>query len=286
MLKGGDESLSLSKSKVINKNTYSSSLIGKRKNNEDTEAIIINLENENDQLAQINFFGLFDGHGGNFVSLFLQKNLIKFFVNKKMEYPVKDDTVIKIYQYLNQTLDEKYKKQSLHTGSTALVVLEYYGSNNLKNLLVLNSGDCRAVLCKDNIAMPLTADHKPNWPYEKARIESLGGKIKFDGYDWRILDLSVCRAFGDFDNKYVTNLPDMYKYVISKFDKFIILACDGLWDVLTNQEVIHFILEECYDKTYKKRKIVNFNIAEKLAHYAINEKKSTDNVSIIIHFLD
>ena len=60
--------------------------------------------------------------------------------------------------------------------------------------------------------------------------------------------------------------------------KFIVLACDGLWDVLTNQDVVNFINEELY----KKEK--NIDISKKLAEYAIS-KGSTDNISIIIIYL-
>ena len=50
------------------------------------------------------------------------------------------------------------------------------------------------MLCRDNFAIPLTKDHKPDFPEEKARIQALGGEIKFDGADYRIRDLSVSKA--------------------------------------------------------------------------------------------
>ena len=103
---------------------------------------------------------------------------------------------------------------------------------------MLNVGDSRAVLCNyKNFAVPLTVDHKPNLLKERKRIEKLGGKIKFDGSDWRIKDLSLSRAFGDLDTfPYVTHKPDISKYSLNKKDKFIIFACDGLWDVMSNSQ--------------------------------------------------
>lgn len=288
-------------SNIKNNNTYTTSLIGKRKENEDAEAILLNLDSINKNFSNINFFGLFDGHGGNFVSLFLKKNLIKFFVNKKIEFPLKNEQVIQIYEYINKELREKFAKETLHTGSTAIIVIEFEKKINEKNILkgdsinnttqitqnkylnILNSGDSRCVICRDNIAIALTNDHKPNWPFEKRRIESLGGKIKFDGFDFRVGDLSVSRAFGDFDNKFITSLPDMYKYKLNLHDKFIIIACDGLWDVMSNHDAVNFILDNCYDKFLKNRKNKTINIAEKLANFAISSG-STDNVSVIVHF--
>ncbi len=103
----------------------------------------------------------------------------------------------------------------------------------------------------------------------------MGGKItKEVGDDWRIKSLSVSRSFGDLDTQpYVTHIPEIYKLRLNKKDKFLILACDGLWDVMSNQEVVNFILK-CIDKKCK-------NISKELANYAIN-KGSMDNVSIVI----
>src|SRR5436305_1930508 len=70
---------------------------------------------------------------------------------------------------------------------------------------VINTGDSRCIICRDNLGIPLSKDHKPNWPEERYRIQQLGGKIYYDGDDYRIKDLSVSRAFGDIDAEpYVT----------------------------------------------------------------------------------
>ena len=80
---------------------------------------------------------------------------------------------------------------------------------------VYNLGDSRMILCKKSEAHVVTKDHKPNWPDEQTRIEKIGGKIYFDGFDWRIGDLSVSRAFGDLDNSpYISCKPDIFRYKI------------------------------------------------------------------------
>jgi serine/threonine protein phosphatase PrpC len=110
------------------------------------------------------------------------------------------------------------------------------------------------------------------------RIEKMGGKIAFDGADWRVKDLSLSRAFVDIDcTPYVTHLPQIYKHKLSSKDKFVILACDGLWDVVSNQDAIDFI-QDLLNKNFKG------NFSKMLCEYAL-AKGSMDNVSIIIYFL-
>jgi serine/threonine protein phosphatase PrpC len=261
------------------------SLIGKRDQNEDNHNSITNIKNENKEIANINFFSIYDGHGGKFVSNFLSKNLPTFFTNKKVKYPLSKKYVTDVYSTFNNIFETKYNKETMHTGSTCLIVIQFK-VNNKYYLNVLNSGDCRAIICRNNIEFCLTKDHKPNSPEESTRIKNLGGQIIFDGYDWRIGDLSVSRAFGDLDAKpYVTSMPDLFTYKISSNDKFIVMGCDGLWDVYTNQDVINFVLDECYDIQNNVNLNKKNNVAKKLAQSAIS-KGSTDNISVIIIFLD
>jgi serine/threonine protein phosphatase PrpC len=99
--------------------------------------------------------------------------------------------------------------------------------------------------------------------------------------------LSVSRAFGDLDSlPYITSQPDIFRYELLSNDKFMIIACDGLWDIMSNQEVVEFILEEL-NKLSNKNKTTNGNgknnIAKLLGEYAI-QKGSYDNITIIIVF--
>lgn len=262
---------------------HSVSLKGKRPQNEDKHNIILNIDGKNKDFTNINFFGVYDGHGGKFVSKFLEKNLPNFFLDKRVKYPLKKAYINTVYTYLQNTLSEKFKEYANHCGSTCLVAT-HFKIDDQNYLNIMNSGDSRCVLCRDNLAIALTKDHKPYWPEEKRRIEKLGGKIYFDGADYRIKDLSVSRAFGDLDAQpYLTNIPDIFRYKIEKSDKFIVMACDGLWDVMSNSDVVNFLLNECYDTNLEERINININIARKLAETAI-AKGSTDNVSILVIF--
>jgi protein phosphatase 2C len=259
------------------------SLKGKRDQNEDKHNIITNLDGKNIDIAPINFFSIYDGHGGKFVSSWLEKHLPKWFTDQRLSYPLSKDYIHSLYSAINKEFQEKYKKQTSSTGATCLIAIQYK-LNNSVYLNILNTGDCRAVMCRDNNEFCLTKDHKPHWPEEKLRIESLGGKIYFDGYDWRVEELSVSRAFGDLDAApYLTSFPDVFQYKITSDDKFLVLACDGLWDVMSNSDVVNFVLSEAYDLKTNTLINNNINIAKKLAKYAIS-KGSTDNVSVIIIF--
>lgn len=257
------------------------SLKGLRDKNEDKHYILVNSNKKRTDLKDINMFAVFDGHGGSQVSTFLEKVLPPFFTNKTVKYPLSKKYINKVYDEVQKKLTtEKY---ALECGSTSLVVLNHKDIDG-EWLTVLNTGDSRCVLCRDNFALPLTKDHKPSWPEEKFRIESLGGKIVIDGSDVRIKSLSVSKAFGDINaTPYVTHVPDIFRYKIDKNDKFIVIACDGLWDVLNSQDVVNFILYSCYDDSTNKRSNQTTNIAKKLANFAI-KKGSYDNVTIIIVF--
>ena len=271
--------------------THTISLLGLRDNNEDQHESFINLNNQNTEYRNINFFGIFDGHGGKDVSKYLKDNLLNYFNNKFIDCSICDNNkykkyIEKVFDHIQIKLERKFKNFSYNIGSTALIII-FYEKNNKINYYIANSGDCRAVVCKkNNMSLDLSKDHKPHLYDEKLRIKKLGGKIYFDGYDWRIGDLSVSRSFGDMDAApYVTHKPEIFKYSLSKGDKFIILGCDGLWDVINSQDAVNFVLEKLNDE----EDIVSMsghskkNIAHELGKYAI-QKGSTDNVSIIIIF--
>ena len=266
----------------LNTEVHITSLKGSRKQNEDKHSTILNIDENNSNLAKVNLYGVYDGHGGKFVSTYLQNKLPQWFMSKNVEYPLTKQYVNTVYKYIQDDLIQNYHNESTHYGSTCLLVIQFK-NNDDDYLNIMNTGDTRCVLCRDFNAMPLTKDHKPMWPEERRRITALGGLIIYDGHDYRIKDLSVSRAFGDIDaNPYVTNMPDIYRYRIEKNDYFIIIACDGLWDVLSNSDAVNFVLNNCYDETFNRIN-KSVNIARKLGEYAL-KKGSTDNISIIVVF--
>lgn len=265
---------------------FSHSLQGKRESNEDQHVHIMNIHGESEELNPVNFVAVFDGHGGKAVSKYLKENLPQFFVNKfKKDIYSKPDVATKyfnkVYDLIQSKMKEDHPRAIQYCGSTACVGIHFKDSEDKSRLWILNVGDSRAIKCnKLNIAEQLSQDHKPNSPEERVRIEQLGGKIEFDGSDWRIKDLSLSRAFGDLEcTPYVTHLPQIYRYRVSSSDKFIIFACDGLWDVMTNQDAVDFVNDLLMNKKFKG------NYAKELAEHAY-AKGSLDNITTVVYLLN
>ena len=261
-------------------NVYSASLKGKRLKNEDKHVIILNANKQMRKLLPINLFAVFDGHGGDHVSSYLADNLPLQLMTSNV-FPFNKKYVYGVFDKIQNELIADKKKRAQYCGSTCLTII-HYKMENTNFINVYNVGDCRAILCRDSLAIALTKDHKPMWPEEKRRIEQMGGIIKTSpNDDPRICDLSVSRAFGDIDaTPYVTHVPQPYKYKLEKNDKFMVIGCDGLYDVLSNQDIVNFILNEYYNSSFDKINAKS-DIAKKLAEYAIN-KGSQDNVSVIV----
>lgn len=115
-----------------------------------------------------------------------------------------------------------------------------------------NAGDSRTVMCDHGTAIDLSKDHKPDLPEERSRILKAGGEV-MEGRVNGMLALS--RAIGDFEykqfpppkdagaqwflnNHMVTSYPDVVVKPMHKDIEFIILACDGIWDCKTSDQVI------------------------------------------------
>ncbi|MED6213000.1 hypothetical protein PIB30_089033 [Stylosanthes scabra] len=117
--------------------------------------------------------------------------------------------------------------------------------NAMRHLLVANAGDCRAVLCRRGKAVEMSQDHRPSYLPERKRVEELGGFID-DGY----LNgyLSVTRALGDWDFKFPLGIaspliaePDVQLVTLTEDDEFLIIGCDGIWDVISSQVAISLV---------------------------------------------
>ncbi|KAJ6803541.1 putative protein phosphatase 2C 30 [Iris pallida] len=118
-----------------------------------------------------------------------------------------------------------------HVGSTAVVAVV-----SADRIVVGNCGDSRAVLCRRGLPVPLSSDHKPDRPDELNRIQEAGGRVIYwDGA--RVLGvLAMSRAIGDsYLKPYVTSEPEVTVTERSEEDECLILASDGLWDVVTNE---------------------------------------------------
>jgi serine/threonine protein phosphatase PrpC len=241
---------------------------------------ILNLKGESDEYSNVCMFGIYDGHGGYKVSSFLKNNILNLLANKSNTYPIPDDKIYAIYDKIQDSI-KKYGWGEI--GSTCIVLIKYPTVDGF-HYQIINTGDCRATgLTQDNMCIPLTKDHKPCYFHERDRIkainQNIGNKDKFkechqdEHGTVRVHDLSVSRAFGDcYAQPQVTHYPDVYHYHDKDY-KMIVMGTDGLWDVMSNEDVINFVIEA------QQRGVEN--IAEALSEEAI-KKGSDDNISIYV----
>ncbi|KAJ8032980.1 Protein phosphatase 1G [Holothuria leucospilota] len=118
-------------------------------------------------------------------------------------------------------------------------------------VIVANIGDSRCVLSREGVAVDLSVDHKPEDEEEMKRIVAAGGRVTMDGRVNGGLNLS--RAFGDHCYKTTTSLPpeeqmicafpDLQRATLSEKDEFMVIACDGIWNAMSSQEVVDFVKE-------------------------------------------
>ena len=140
----------------------------------------------------------------------------------------------------SDSIEEKKMMNKLlldRSGTTAVAVLL-----TPTHIICSNAGDSRAILCRDGMALPLSFDHKPVNPTEISRVHAAGGFVKMKRIDG---DLAVSRGFGDFRYKLNGNATVNTQKVIAvpelivfprndEKDEFLILGCDGIWDVVDN----------------------------------------------------
>ncbi|KAL4452740.1 hypothetical protein ABPG75_008402 [Micractinium tetrahymenae] len=138
---------------------------------------------------------------------------------------------------------------TVQAGCTAVVALLVKD-----HLYVANAGDSRAVLCRGGKAVAMSEDHKPAAPDERARIMAAGGFLSEIGGITRVNgNLNLSRAIGDLRYKMnselepkdqiITAEPDVAVQRLVPEDRFLVLACDGIWDVMNNQQVVDFVAE-------------------------------------------
>eukprot|EP00013_Stygamoeba_regulata_P019413 CAMPEP_0177648052 /NCGR_PEP_ID=MMETSP0447-20121125/10625_1 /TAXON_ID=0 /ORGANISM="Stygamoeba regulata, Strain BSH-02190019" /LENGTH=688 /DNA_ID=CAMNT_0019150673 /DNA_START=164 /DNA_END=2230 /DNA_ORIENTATION=+ len=195
----------------------------------------------------VSLFGVFDGHGGWEAAAYAQDQL---FANVLSDVYAQSEAASSGggKRDMAHAFDAGFARTERNlladlphstAGSTAVCV-SLVGAH----LTAANLGDSRAVLGRrDGSAQPLSRDHKPDLPDERARIEALGGFVRRLGV-WRVQGvLATSRALGDQPLKpFVSALPEqMERTLVAGVDDFVVLASDGLFDVLTNQEVVSLV---------------------------------------------
>lgn len=212
---------------------------------EDAHTILLEAPDD----KKLAFFGVFDGHGGARVANFASEHLHKQITSQSAYEEGDIQTAIERgFLSLDRIMQQDVRIYESMAGSTAVVVLI-----KDKTLYCGNAGDSRAMAFIADQAVPLSTDHKPTNPEERARINNAGFQVEFNRVNG---NLAVSRGFGDFMFKSnlrlpavdqaVTSFPDITIDRITRDWKFILLACDGIWDVMTTQEVGIFVMSRIH----------------------------------------
>jgi len=191
------------------------------------------------------YFGVYDGHGGQNVAKY-SGNFLHARIAKDENFETNLSKAIQS-GFLATDNDLKNDPQFQNDPSGCTAVTAIVTPNG--EIYVGNAGDSRAVLSEDGEAIQMSDDHKPVNPGEQKRIQDAGGFVEFGRVNG---NLALSRALGDFEFKQnatlaaekqiVTAYPDVKKHTI-KFEstEFLVLACDGIWDCLSSQDVVSFI---------------------------------------------
>ncbi|CAF1286364.1 unnamed protein product [Adineta steineri] len=228
-----------------------------------------------------NYFAIFDGHNGidtakNASHLF-DKYLLECFHhvetkidNHDFERMIKDTLVL---------LDKNLRK-IVHDQSGSVCIATLISS---KQIFLINLGDSRGiVISKDGHVLAATKDHKPSVLKEQERIRKAGGHITQSPNDVLRVDdtYAMTRALGDYaiDKHIIAPIPDIIHYPRDSTAAFVILACDGIWDVMSNEEVAKFVAHQATNTALD-------HIVSHLLDHCL-QLQSTDNMTAIIIKVD
>lgn len=213
------------------------------------DAHICNIEFK---LKNWGFFGVFDGHAGPLVSQHSSEHILDTILEMLPEgnsSPSTEEVKIAMEKGFIE-LDEdiktkpKWKNGEDHSGTTAITVMI-----SPTDIIWANCGDSRGIHCRSGKLYFATEDHKPYNVKEKNRIEKAGGTVMMQRVNG---SLAVSRALGDFDYKRNEHLDPEDQLVSpapdvtvtpreSSEDEFLLLACDGIFDVMSSEEVVDYV---------------------------------------------
>ncbi|MBA0777847.1 hypothetical protein Gotri_005814 [Gossypium trilobum] len=185
----------------------------------------------------VGLFGVFDGHGGARAAEYVKQNLFSNLIRHPKFISDTKSAIADAYNHTDSEFLKSENNQNRDAGSTASTAI-LVGDR----LLVANVGDSRAVICRGGNAFAVSRDHKPDQSDERQRIEDAGGFVMWAG-TWRVGGvLAVSRAFGDrLLKQYVVADPEIQEEKIDSSLEFLILASDGLWDVVSNEEAVAMV---------------------------------------------
>lgn len=239
------------------------------------------------EISPVHLFGVYDGHGGSQVAKFCAERMHEVVAEEWKSERFCDSewrhrwesTFSSSFERADDEAMTKADAQDM-VGSTAVVVVL-----SSCQIITSNCGDSRAVLCRGAETIPLTIDQKPDRADELVRIESEGGKvINWNGA--RVFGvLAMSRAIGDrYLRPWIIPVPEITFTTRTDEDECLVIASDGLWDVMTNDEV-----GEVARRVLRRRRRSMIDVEVSPAQAVANSlteiaygRNSSDNISIIV----
>ena len=290
------------------------SMQGWRRTMEDAHLISLNQGLNN----KTHIFGIFDGHGGREVANYVKNHFTEFFLSNENYKKGKIKEAIKeTFLLIDRNLETKEamieltkdhinfcKEFNIQTNENEINERKNYIENiaysigctanifiiyNNEDFYFVNSGDSRSLLLKRGESIKMSIDHKPELPNEFSRIKKAGLSIN-EGRVNGMLNLS--RSIGDFQFKLrkdlkqeeqgVTCNPDILYGKKSDSDDFVVIACDGVWECISNEGISDFI----YDKFRNDRNVDLGKIIADIFDRGISkngyEENGCDNMTCMI----
>jgi len=227
------------------------------------------------------FFAVFDGHGGKDVAQYCSQKAHQVFFGVRKDHPDYNTTQVwqATYAQLDKEIQENLAIEDADCeGATSTTIHLQLSKDNKFLLSVANVGDSKAVLIDDNDLHVLSETHRPTNENEERRVKAEGGRITGERNKRLNGRLAVTRALGDHLMKKTTkgliSVP-FVQDVITISDSIqttIVLASDGLWDVVPESLITHTVRTSVESATV---------VAEKLKGLAL-QHRSMDNIAIVV----
>jgi protein phosphatase 1L len=219
---------------------------------------------------ELGLFAIYDGHLGDSVPAYLQKNLFSNILKEEEFWTDPHRSISKAYEKTDEAI-LSHSPDLGRGGSTAVTAILING----RKLWIANVGDSRAVLSRKGQAVQMSIDHEPNT--ERGSIENKGGFVSNMPGDVARVNgqLAVSRAFGDKNLKsHLRSDPDVRNADIGPDTDLLILASDGLWKVMSNQEAVDLV-----KKTKDPQRAAKQLVAE-----ALNRDSKDDISCVVVRF--
>ncbi|KAK8872022.1 hypothetical protein M9Y10_007778 [Tritrichomonas musculus] len=182
----------------------------------------------------LNLYAVCDGHGGASTA-----KLASIVIADQFEERRNDFLLEKAFDFVSQMVRESIEKilrMGLNDGSTLCLAFLVTNENNEKKLITAHLGDSRAMIVRsDGQSRELTKDHKPSMRSEFERVHNEFGVVSKDDRIDGVL--AVARSIGDLNVQGVGREAELNEFDVDKDDRFLVIGCDGVFDVLQNDDV-------------------------------------------------